>query len=154
MMSVFGGSSFWVIWVNWKEYQMISTRSTKSTKTGWTVREKVQMFSFDYRLKSPWVPGLILNASGFEAEHYKKDWRKKGTPSIVEVPLIWILWFVVKLTPQGFDFCFELPYLIVKSSDAHKKHRTGTRSSGRSFGQAAVLNRYSVCPLALQPVSF
>ena len=48
----------------------------------------------------------------------------------------------------------ELPYLIVKSSDAHKKHRTGTRSSGRSFGQAAVLNRYSVCPLALQPVSF
>ena len=48
----------------------------------------------------------------------------------------------------------ELPYLIVKSSDAHKIHRTGTRSSGRSSGQAAVLNRYSVCPLALQPVSF
>ena len=21
----------------------------------------------------PWVPGLILNAAGFEAEHYKKD---------------------------------------------------------------------------------
>ena len=48
----------------------------------------------------------------------------------------------------------ELPYLIVKSSDAHKIHRTGTRSSGRSSGQAAVFNRYSVCPLALQPVSF
>ena len=27
---------------------------------------------------------------------------------MVEVPLIWILWFGVKLTPQGFDFCFEL----------------------------------------------
>ena len=48
----------------------------------------------------------------------------------------------------------ELPYLIVKSSDAHKIHRTGTRSSGRSSGQAAVFNRYSVCTLALQPVSF
>ena len=40
----------------------------------------------------------------------------------------------------------ELPYLIVKSSDAHKTHRTGTRSSGRSSGQAAVFSRYSVCP--------
>jgi len=40
----------------------------------------------------------------------------------------------------------ELPYLIVKSSDAHKIHRTGTRSSGRSSGQAAVFSRYSVCP--------
>ena len=48
----------------------------------------------------------------------------------------------------------ELPYLIVKSSDAHKTHRTGTRSSGRSSGQAAVFSRYSVCPFALQPVSF
>ena len=43
----------------------------------------------------------------------------------------------------------ELPYLIVKSSDAHKIHRTGTRSSGRSSGQATVLSRYSVCPFAL-----
>ena len=33
----------------------------------------------------------------------------------------------------------ELPYLIVKSSDAHKTHRTGTRSSGRSSGQAAII---------------
>ncbi len=33
----------------------------------------------------------------------------------------------------------ELPYLIVKSSDAHKKHRTGTRSSGRSSGQTAII---------------
>ena len=33
----------------------------------------------------------------------------------------------------------ELPYLIVKSSDAHKIHRTGTRSSGRSSGQAAII---------------
>jgi len=41
----------------------------------------------------------------------------------------------------------ELPYLIVKSSDAHQIHRTGTRSSGRSSGQAAVFSRYSVCPM-------
>ncbi len=43
----------------------------------------------------------------------------------------------------------EVPYLIVKSSDAHKTHRTGTRSSGRSFRQTAVFNRYSVCPFEL-----
>ena len=41
----------------------------------------------------------------------------------------------------------ELPYLIVKSSDAHKIHRTGTRSSGRSSEQATAFSRYSVCPM-------
>ena len=43
----------------------------------------------------------------------------------------------------------ELPYLIVKSSDAHKTHRTGTRSSGRSSGQTAIIYRFFRLPFVI-----